>query len=154
MDREIDLGEPCGRFVLLMAVERDPPHGVVARVFNEVAGLDEHPGRAAGGVEDSAVVGLDHVDDGLDNRWRREELVVVVRTLLREFCKEIFVNAAEHVARGCAQRLGIEGPHHLFQDIVLEALVVLRKLACERREVGFHGFHGGGHGSAEISVIR
>ena len=115
---------------------------------------NEHAARAAGGVEDDAVIRLDHIHDGLDNRGRRKELAVVVCALLGELGQEVFVDAAEHVARGRAQRLGIEGPHHLFQDIVLEALVVLRQLACERREVVFHGFHGGAHGRAEIAVLR
>ena len=47
-----------------------------------------------------------------------------------------------------------KGPHHLFQNIVLEALVVLRELARERREVVFYRFHGNGHGGAEIAVLR
>ena len=137
-----------------MAVERDPLHGVLALVLDEVARLHEHAARAAGGVEHDAVVGLDDVDDGLDERRRGEELAVVVRAQLRELREEILVDAAEHVARGRAQRLGIEGPHHLFQDIVLEALVVFRELARQRREAVFHGFHGGGHGGAEIAVLR
>ena len=99
------------------------------------------------------MVGLNDVDDGLDNRRRGEELAVVVCALLRELRQEIFVDAAEHVARGLAQRLGIEGPHHLFQHIVLEALVVLWELARERREAVFHGFHGGGDGRAEFAVL-
>ena len=74
--------------------------------------------------------------------------------LLGELGQEVFVDAAEHVPRGGAERLGIEGPHHLFQDIVLEALVVLRQLAGERREVVLHGFHRSGHGRAEIAVLR
>ena len=111
------------------------------------------PPEPQAGSRTTAVVGLDDVDDGLDDRRRGEELAVVVCALLRELREEIFVDAAEHVARGRAQRLGIEGPHHLFQYIVLKALVVLRELARERRETVFHGFHGGGHGSAEIAVL-
>ena len=151
---EIDLGELRGGLVLLVAVERDPFHRVLARVLDEMARLHEHAARAAGGVEDDAVIRLDHVHDGLDDRGRRKELAVVVRALLGELGQEVFVDAAEHVARGRAQRFGIEGPHHLFQDIVLETLVVLRQLAGERREVALHGFHGGGHGRAEIAVLR
>ena len=100
------------------------------------------------------MIRLDHVHDGLDDRGRCEELAVVVCALLGELGEEILVDAAEHVARGGAERLGIEGAHHLFQDIVLEALVVLRQLAGERREVVFHGVHGGGHGRAEVAVLR
>ena len=100
------------------------------------------------------MIGLDHVDDGLDDGGRREELAVVVCALLRELCKEVFVDAPEHVARGRAQRLGIEGPHHLFEDIVLELRVVLRQLPGKRWEMLFHGFHGGGHVGAESAVLR
>ena len=151
---EVDLGQLRGGFVLLVAVERDPLHRVLAGVLDEVARLHEHAARAARGVENDAMVRLDHVHDGLDDRGRREELAVVVRALLGELGQEVFVDAAEHVAGSRAQGFGIEGPHHLFQHVVLEALVVLRQLAGKRREVVLQGFHGGGHGRAEIAVLR
>ena len=154
VDGKVDLRELRGGLVLLVTVEGDPFHRVLTLVLNEVARLHEHAARAAGGIEDDAVVGLDDVDDGLDYRWRREELAVVVCALLRELRQEVLVDAPEHVARGRAQRLGIEGPHHLFQDIVFKAFVLLRKLARERREAMFYGFHGGGHRGAEIAVLR
>ena len=146
VDGEVDLGELRSGLVLLVAVERDPLHSVLARVLDEVARLHEHPARTAGGVEDDTVIRLDHIHDGLDDRRRGEELAVVMRTLLGELDEEILVDTAEHVPRGGAKRLGIEGAHHLFQDVVLEAFVVLRQLAGERREVVLHGVHGGGHG--------
>ena len=154
MNGEVDLGQLRGRLILLMAVERDPLHRVRALIFNEVARLHEHAARAAGGVENDTVVGLDHVDDSLDDRGRGEKLAVVMRALHRELGEEVFVDAAEHVAGGRAQRFGVECPHHLFQDIVLEALVILRQLSRERWEVNFHGFHGGGHRCTEVAILR
>ena len=151
---EVDLGDPRGRLVLLVAVEGHSFHRVAVFSLDEVARLHEHAARAAGGIEDHAVVGLDHVDDGLDDGGRGEKLAVIVRALLRELGEEVFVDAAEHVARGRAQRLGIEGPHHLFENIVLEALVVLRQLPGKRREMLFHGVHRGGHVGAESAVLR
>jgi hypothetical protein len=56
------------------------------------------PPRTAGRIKDGPVVRLDHVDDGLYERRRREELAVVMRTLLGELGEEIFVDATEHVA--------------------------------------------------------
>ena len=100
------------------------------------------------------MIRLDNIDDGLDDRRRREKLAVVVRALLGKLGEKILVDTAEHVAGGRAQRFGIECPHHLFQDIVLEALVILRQLSLERREVIFHGVHGGGHRCAEVAILR
>ena len=137
-----------------MTVERDPLQRVRARALDEIARLNEHAARTGGGVKDYAVLRLDHIDDGLhDRRWRKE-LAVVVCAFLRELGEEIFVDATEHVARGPAQCLGIEGPHHLFQDVVLEARVVFWQLSGERRKVSFHTFHGGGHGRSKLAILR
>ena len=136
-----------------MTVKRYPLHRVLALVLDEMARLHKHPSRSAGGVDDDAMIGLDDVDDGLDDRWRGKELAVVVCALLGELREEVFVDTAKHIARGSTQRLRMEGPHHLFQNIVLEALVVLRKLARERREIVFNGFHGSGHGGTESAVL-
>jgi hypothetical protein len=39
---------------------------ILARAFDEVAGLDEHAAGTAGRVEDDAMIGFDNVYDGLD----------------------------------------------------------------------------------------
>jgi hypothetical protein len=72
-------------------------------MFDEVARLNEHATRSAGRVEDDAVIGLNHVDDGLDDCGRGEELTVVVGALLGELGEEIFVDASKHVTWGVAQ---------------------------------------------------
>ena len=102
VDGEVHLGDADGVAVLLLAVEDDLLRRVPALVLDEVAGLDEHAARAAGRVEDNAVVGLDDVDDGLHERGRREELAVVVRLLDGELGEEVLVDAAEDVAGGLA----------------------------------------------------
>jgi len=154
VDREVDLREPCGRLVLLVTIERDPLHRVQAGILDEVARLHEHAARAAGRIENDAVIGLDDVDDGLDDRGWREELAIVMRALLRKLREEVFVDAAEHVAGGRAQPLGVEHAHHLFEHAALEACVVLRQLASERREGGFDRLHGGIERRAEVAVLR
>ena len=99
---EVDLRELGGRLVLLVAIERDALHRVLAGILDEVARLHEHAARTAGRIEDDPVVGLDDVDDGLDDRGWGEELAIVVRALFRELGEEVLVNAAEYVARGRA----------------------------------------------------
>ena len=54
MNGEVDLGQLRGGLVLLVAVERDPLHRVLAFVLDEVARLHKHAARAAGGVEDDS----------------------------------------------------------------------------------------------------
>jgi hypothetical protein len=73
---------------------------VLALVFNEVAGLNEHPARSAGWVENRTVVRLDDIDNELDQRRRREEFAVVVRFLNRKLGEKIFVDATEDIAAG------------------------------------------------------
>ena len=52
---------------LIVAVEGHAVGGTVALSFDEMAGLYEHAARATGRVENDAMVGLDDVDDGLDD---------------------------------------------------------------------------------------
>ena len=126
--------EPRRGLVLLVAVEGDALHRVLAGALDEVAGLDEHAAGAAGRVEHDAVLGLDDVDDGLHDGRRRVELAVVVCALLGEFGEEVLVDAAEDVARRCAQHLGVERAHHAFEHVVVEVRVVLR--GADRRAAG------------------
>ena len=125
VDGEVHLGDADGIAVLLLAVKDDLAGGVAAVVFDEMAGLDGHAGGAEGGVEDDAVVGLDDVDDGLDERGRGEELAVVVGFLDGELGEEILVDAAEDVAGGVLDLLAVEQAHEVFEDLGLEDAVVL-----------------------------
>ena len=127
--------------------------GVLAQPLDEVAGLHEHAARAAGRIEHHAVVGLDHVHDGLHERGRREELAVVLRALHRELHQEVLIDPAEHVARGRADLLAVEDAQKVFKDIMIEALVVVGKLALERLEVLLDGVHGLDQGRAEVGVL-
>ena len=61
---------------------------VAAVLLDEVAGLNKHAARAAGGIEHDAVVRLDDIDDGLHERGRREELAVVVRLCMANFIRK------------------------------------------------------------------
>src|SRR5271168_3035740 len=141
MDREIDLRELCGRLVLLVAIERDALHRVLAGVLDKMARLHEHPARAAGGVENDAVVGLDDIDDSLDDRGRRKELAIIVRALLRKLGEEVFMDTTKYVAGSRAKALGIEHPQHTFEKIILEAFVILWQLPRERRGGRLDRFH-------------
>ena len=58
---------PCQRFADVLTDD-------LTVALDEVSGLDEHAARAAGGVVDLAVVGLDDLDDQFDDRGRCEEL--------------------------------------------------------------------------------
>src|SRR5438132_10311504 len=78
---EVHLGDVDSIAVLLLAVKDDSPGRIATLVLDEMAGLDEHAARAAGRIENSAVVRLNDIDDGLDQRRRREELPVIVGLL-------------------------------------------------------------------------
>src|SRR5262249_25860423 len=98
MDGEVHLGDVDGIAVLLLAVKDDIPGRVPALVLDEMAGLHEHAARAAGGVKDGAMIGLDDVDDDLDQRGGREELTIVVGLLDGKLGEEVFVDAAKDIA--------------------------------------------------------
>src|SRR5262249_55957682 len=52
----------------LRAVDADLGAGAAVVALHKAGALDEHTARAAGRIEDPAVVGLDHLDDQLDQR--------------------------------------------------------------------------------------
>src|SRR6266849_5217010 len=106
MDREVDLRELRSRFVLLVTIKGHALHRVLAGILDKVARLNEHSARTARWIEDYAVVRFDDVDNGLNDRGRREKLAVVVRPLFRELGEEVFIDAAEHVAGRRAKGFG------------------------------------------------
>ena len=115
--------------------------GAVAHMRDEVAGLHKHAGRAAGGVEHQAVVGLDEVDDGAHQRRRREELAALLRAGHRELVQEVFVDAAEHVAGGGADRGAVEDLHQTGQQFGLEGRVTARQRASQHLVIGLDAVH-------------
>jgi hypothetical protein len=99
------------------------------------------------------VVGLDDVDDGLHERRGRKELAVVLRSLHRELHQEVFVDASEYVATGGAERLAIKHAQQIFEQVVFELVIVLRKLPLERLEVALDGVHRLDDGRAQVRPL-
>ena len=64
---------------------------------DELDRLDEHAGRAAAGVVDPALIGLQHLDQELDDAARGVELAALLALGARELGQEVFVDPAEHV---------------------------------------------------------
>ena len=62
---EVHFGEFGIGIGFLLAIKRNALVGLQAFTFDKIARLNEHPRRATRGVEDSAVVRFDDVDDGL-----------------------------------------------------------------------------------------
>ena len=98
------------------------------------------------------MLGLDDVDDHLDEGRRGEELAVVVGLLVGELHEEVFVDAAEHVARGRAEGFSVEDLQQSLEEVVVEAGVVLWQHAEEGVEVLLNGLHGVDEGLAPLGV--
>ena len=77
----------------------------------------------------------------LHDRRRREELAVVVRLLDGELGEEVFVDAAEDVARGVFDLLTVEVPHQVFEHLGLEDAEVLGQHVRERLKLGLDRGH-------------
>ena len=65
---------------------------------DEIGRMHEHAARAAGRVENAAVIGLDDLDDEPDDGGGRVELAALLHLLHGELAHEIFIDAAEGVA--------------------------------------------------------
>ena len=126
VDREVHLGEPDGGGGLFLAEEGDAM-GWCPCPVRSMKWLDwtNMPPEPQAGSKTTAVVGLDDVDDGLDERRRREELAVILRPLHGELHQEVLVNAPEDIAGGGAENFAVEDAQQVFEQVVLELVVVL-----------------------------
>ena len=149
-DGEVHLGQPPGRVVGFLPVDRDVvlrPAAVAGRMrADEVDGLHEHAGRTAAGIVNPAPVRLDHLHQQPDHAARGVELAALLALGAGELRQEIFVDAAEHVPRA-----GLRIPHpdiayhvdELPEPLLVERLagVILRQHILERRVVALDGGH-------------
>lgn len=90
----------------------------------------------------------------MDERGRGEEVAVILRALHGEFHQEIFVDAPEDLASGGAERLAVEDAEDVFEDVVLEFVVILRELAEQRHEAVLDGVHRLHERCAEMGAFR
>jgi hypothetical protein len=140
---------------LLLAVEGDfVVCLLVSHFLDEVAGLHEHAGRAAGRVEHHAVVRFDDIDDHAHQRGRREELAAFLRAALRELVEEVFVDAAEDIAGGTPQGFAVEDFDDLSQQIGLEGGVAARQCPLEDFDLVLDALHGIVDGLADLGALR
>ncbi len=140
---QVHLGQADGGGGFFLAVKGDLFHGLLARLFDEVAALHEHAARAAGQIGHHAVAGFDDVDQRLHQRRWREKFAVVLCALHGELHQEIFVNAAKHITRGVAQGIAVKAAQQVFEQLVVKAVVVFGQAALQRRKVGLDRVHGG-----------
>ena len=130
-DGEVHLRDPPGRVVRLLSPDRDVAARLAAVAVARGVGVDEgdrlheHAGRAATGVVDPAAIGLEHLDQQLDDAAGRVELATLLALGARELRQEVLVDAAEHVLGA-----GILVAHHDVADHVdelAETLLVQRR---------------------------
>ena len=146
---EVHLGQLPGGVGELLAVDGDV--GALAAVgLHELGGLHEHAAGAAGGVVDAAVVGLEHLDQRLDDRARRVERAGVLAGLLAgELAEEVLVDAAEHVVAAVVVGLGeadrADQVDELAEATLVETLaaVVARQHAADDRVLLLDQVHRG-----------
>ena len=97
---QVHLREPPGRVVRLLPVDRDvTPHlaavGVAGGVgADELDRLHEHARGAAAGIVDPSPVGLQHLDEQLNDAARRVELAALLALGAGELREEVLVDAA------------------------------------------------------------
>ena len=155
-DGEVHPGEPPGRVVRFLTVDRDIGPGSPGGFFSisiaagvrtdEFDRLHEHAGGTAAGVVDPAPVGLQHLNQQLDHAARRVELAAFLALGTREPRQEVLVDAAEHI-RGpgslIAYRDVTDEVDNLAEPLLVErgAGVVLGEHALERRVVALYAGH-------------
>ena len=159
-NREVHPGQPPGRVVRFLAVDRDAGCGAGRRPRplrlagrrrgpmspNELDRLHEHARRAAAGVVDPSLERLDHLDEQLDDTARSVELAAPLPLGVGEHRQEVLVDATEHVL-GPGRLVAHADVAHEVDDLsqahLVERLagVVLRQHVPERRVVPLDGRH-------------
>ena len=154
VDRHVHPGQPDRGVGLLLSVERNRFVSVSAFPLDKVARLHEHAAAAAGRVEHRAVRWFDHIDDRLNKRHGREELTAFLSPRHGELVQEVFVDAAEDVARGLLQSLAVKDAKQLPQQCGLEPLVLLRQRTFEAFVFGLDRLHGIGQSLPDVFALR
>ena len=94
---QIHLGQPPGGVVRLLPVDGDVTNAA-AVLLHELFRLDEHPARAAAGVVDPPLVGLQHCDQHAhDGAWC-VELATALAFGARKLAQEILIHPPQDVA--------------------------------------------------------
>jgi len=143
---EVHLAEPPGGLIGFLAVDAEV--GAASAVgFDEFFGLHEHAARPATRVKDAAFVRLDHFDEELDDRLRCVEFAAFFAFAGGELAEEVFVDAAENVARAAflvAEADGADEVDELAEAALIEGFtgVVLGEDALEGGILFFDGEHG------------
>ena len=92
--------------------------------------------------EQHAALGLQHVDDHLDEGLGREEYAVVLRDVLGELVEEVFIDAPDHVAADLVERVIVEDTQQLIQQRVREHSVVFGQYTVELLALRLDQLHG------------
>jgi len=138
---EVEAGEAAGLVGLLDAADGELGGGVLVVLGHEAGRLHEHAARAAGGVEDAAVEGLDHLGEQLHDAGGRVELAAALALAHGELAEEVFVDAAEGVEVERGRDLG-DLLEQLLEQGAGEEVEGLGEHAGERRVVLLDRAHG------------
>ena len=111
--REVHPGEASGFVGLLDAVDGEFCAGILFVFRDEPGRRDEHAARAARGVQDAPVVGLDDFGEEADDAGRGVELAAFLALGARKLAEEVFVDAAEGVVVHRRRNLG-----HLLEQFL------------------------------------
>ncbi len=94
---EVHAREGDGRADFFVAVNGELARRVFPMLGDEARALHEHAARAAGRIEDAAVIRLQHFDDEADDAGGRVKFAALRALGAGEFAEEVFVDAAEGV---------------------------------------------------------
>ena len=97
VDGQVHLAEPYRGPHPLLTVDADLGVGVPLAFADKAGALYEHAAGATGGVQNTAVEGLDDRDDELDEGGGGEELAALLALRHGEVAQEVLVDLAEDV---------------------------------------------------------
>lgn len=97
VDSEVQATKAAGLIGLFNSMNGEFSGGVLLMLRHKPRRLDEHAARTASGIEDAAVIGLNHLGQQADDATGRVELAAPLAFGAGELAKEIFVDAPECV---------------------------------------------------------
>jgi len=133
-DRQVHLGEPPGRVIRFLAVNRDVTYAAAMRL-DELLALNEHSARPAARVIDPALIGCQHLDEHAHDMGRRVKLAALLALGAGKLRQEVYVDLAKDVAGAVGQAAEADIADEI--DQLAEPLLVEARTGIILRQDGF-----------------
>ena len=126
----------------LLSIECHRVVGAHAGMVHKVTGLHEHTTRTTRRIQQDSRLRLQHIDDHLDQRFRRKEHAIIRGDILSKFIQEILIDPADNISTDIIQCFVVEYPQQFSQEFIRKIGIIFRQDSLQLFFLFFDEFHG------------